>query len=319
MARAVRPSRRIRGEAHKRKGPALAVPPVQGGARGGAALPEPPELVASLVDLALREDLGPGGDVTSSLVLPDALEARARFVAREPLVVAGLDVAAWVYRRIDSRVTLSPLVPPGRAVAKGEPLAEVKGRARAIYAGERTALNFMQRLSGVATLTRQFSERLAGTGCALLDTRKTTPGHRLLEKEAVVLGGGKNHRLGLYDGILIKDNHVAAAGGIAAAVRAARSGAHPLLRIEVEVDTLAQLEEALASPVDMVLLDNMDLPQLRRAVALRNARKPSVLLEASGGITLDNVWAIARSGVDYLSVGALTHSARSVDIGLDAA
>jgi nicotinate-nucleotide pyrophosphorylase (carboxylating) len=177
----------------------------------------------------------------------------------------------------------------------------------------------LQRLSGVATLTRAFADRMKGTRCRLLDTRKTTPGHRVLEKEAVLLGGGVNHRMGLFDGILIKDNHLAAAGGIAVAVRRARSGAHALLRVEVEVDTLAQLEEVLALPVDMVLLDNMDVHKLRKAVALRDKRNPRVLLEASGGITLDNVGAIAQSGVDYLSVGALTHSARSVDIGLDAA
>jgi nicotinate-nucleotide pyrophosphorylase (carboxylating) len=278
----------------------------------------PSDLVAALVDLALREDLGPGGDVTSQAVLPERLQTRARFVAREPLVVAGLSVAELVYRRIDPRVSFRPLVAAGQGVQKGQAIAEVSGRARSVFTGERTALNFMQRLSGIATLTRQYSERLSGTRCALLDTRKTTPGHRILEKEAVLLGGGKNHRMGLSDGVLIKDNHVAAAGGIAPAVRAARAGAHALLRIEVEVDTLAQLEEALDSAADMVLLDNMDLAELRRAVALRDARKPAVLLEASGGITLDNVWAIARSGVDYLSVGAVTHSARSVDIGLDA-
>jgi nicotinate-nucleotide pyrophosphorylase (carboxylating) len=308
MAEAGRPSGRIRSGS---RGDPLSKPPAP-------RSPSPLELVGALVDLALREDLGPVGDITSSLVLPEALQARARFVARQPLVVAGLEVAALVYQRIDPRVTFTPFAAPGQAVTKGQPIAEVSGPARALFAGERTALNFMQRLSGVATLTRQFSQKLKGTRCALLDTRKTTPGHRLLEKQAVVLGGGKTHRMGLYDGILIKDNHVAAAGGISEAVHAARSGAHALLRIEVEVDTLAQLAEALDAPVDMVLLDNMDVPSLKRAVALRNARKPAVLLEASGGITLDNVWEIARSGVDYLSVGALTHSARSVDIGLDA-
>ena len=317
MAAAGRPSRRKRGEPRRRGSGMVA------GKRGlsprAVGRTRPHELIAALVDLALREDLGPGGDVTSSLVLPETLQARARFVAREPLVVAGLEVAALVYRRIDSAVSFTPLVPMGDFVANGQPIAVVSGPARALFAVERTALNFMQRLSGIATLTRQFSERLVGTQCALLDTRKTTPGHRILEKEAVLLGGGKNHRMGLYDGILIKDNHVAAAGGIGPAVRAARAGAHALLRIEVEVDTLAQLEEALEGMVDMVLLDNMNVPTLRRAVALRDARKPSVLLEASGGITLDNVWTIARSGVDYLSVGALTHSARSVDIGLDTA
>jgi nicotinate-nucleotide pyrophosphorylase (carboxylating) len=277
-----------------------------------------PELVAAIVDLALREDLGPSGDVTSDLVLPAGLGARARFVAREPLVAAGLSVAEVVYRRIEPDVAFRALVEPGAAVAAGEAIAEVSGSARALFTGERIALNFMQRLSGVATLTRRFSERIAQTGCRLLDTRKTTPGHRVLEKEAVRLGGGQNHRMGLFDGVLIKDNHLAAAGGLAAAVLRARAGAHALLRIEVEVDSLAQLEVALALPVDIVLLDNMDVHTLASAVARRNAVNPRVLLEASGGITLDNVLETASTGVDYLSVGALTHSARAVDIGLDA-
>jgi nicotinate-nucleotide pyrophosphorylase (carboxylating) len=287
--------------------------------RLGAAREPDHELVVAIVDLALREDLGPVGDVTSQLVLPAELMVTARFVAREPLVAAGLSVAELVYRRIEPTVAFRRLVEPGATVGAGEPLAEVSGPSRAVFAGERTALNFMQRLSGVATLTRQFSEQIAGTRCRLLDTRKTAPGHRLLEKEAVRLGGGKNHRMGLYDGVLIKDNHVAAAGGIVPAVVRARSGAHALLGIEVEVDTLAQLEEALALPVDVVLLDNMDIHSLKLAVARRDALNPRVLLEASGGITLKNVLAIARTGVDYLSVGALTHSARAVDIGLDIA
>ncbi len=276
------------------------------------------ELVLAIVELALREDLGPVGDVTSQLILPPGLASKARFVAREPMVVAGLSVAALVYRKIDPTVTFNQLIAPGSAVTAGQAIAEVQGPARAVLAGERTTLNFMQRLSGVATLTRKFSEQLAGTRCRLLDTRKTTPGHRILEKEAVVLGGGKNHRMGLFDGILIKDNHVAAAGGIGPAIRAARAGAHALLRIEVEVDTLDQLDEALGLPVDVVLLDNMDVHTLKKAVARRDAANPRILLEASGGITLENVSAIAKTGVDYLSVGALTHSARAVDIGLDA-
>jgi nicotinate-nucleotide pyrophosphorylase (carboxylating) len=184
-------------------------------------------------------------------------------------------------------------------------------------AGERTALNFMQRLSGVATLTRCYLERLAGTGCQLLDTRKTTPGLRYLEKQAVRLGGGRNHRMGLFDGVLIKDNHIAAAGGLRRAVESVRRAGPAMLRVEVEVDDLKQLREALQLGVELVLLDNLDLNQLREAVALRNRLHPGTRLEASGGITLHTVAAIASTGVDFVSAGALTHSAPAVDLGLD--
>jgi len=276
------------------------------------------ELVAAIVALALREDLGPAGDVTSNAVFGPHEMAKASFVAREPLVAAGLDVAQRVYAAVDPRVHFRPSVADGDLVRNGQVLAEVAGPARGLWTGERVALNFLQRLSGVATLTRKFADALAGTSCRVLDTRKTTPGARVLEKAAVRAGGGTNHRMGLFDGVLIKDNHVAAAGSVAEAVRRARAGAHALLRVELEVDTLAQLEEAFALPVDIVLLDNMSLDQLREGVALRAARRPSLLLEASGGVRLETVRAIAETGVDFVSAGALTHSAKSVDIGLDA-
>ena len=277
------------------------------------------DLVDELVDLALREDLGPTGDVTSEAALPLGARFSGRFVAREPLVVSGLAVAARVFARLDPGVALRAAVAEGSALEKGGVLAEIEGDARAVLAGERTALNFLQRLSGVATLTRRFVERLEGTGCRLLDSRKTTPGHRLLEKAAVRAGGGHNHRMGLFDGILLKDNHLAAAGGLGPALLAARSRGGALLRIEVEVDTLAQLDEALALGVEIVLLDNFEPAALREAVARRNARSPRTLLEASGGVGLETVGEIARTGVDFASAGVLTHGARSVDIGLDAA
>ncbi|MHB1843633.1 MAG: carboxylating nicotinate-nucleotide diphosphorylase [Deltaproteobacteria bacterium] len=275
-------------------------------------------LVDELISLALREDLGPTGDVTSAAALPASARFQGRFVAREPLVVSGLDVAARVFERLDPALAFRPLAAEGDALGQGAPHAEVTGDARALLAGERTALNFLQRLCGVATLTSRFVEQLSGTGCRLLDTRKTTPGHRLLEKAAVRAGGGQNHRMGLFDGILLKDNHLAAAGGLRAAVLAARARGGALLRLEVEVDRLAQLDEALSLGVEIALCDNFALPELREAVARRNRVAPKTLLEASGGVRLDTVREIGRTGVDFVSAGVLTHGARAVDIGLDA-
>jgi nicotinate-nucleotide pyrophosphorylase (carboxylating) len=276
------------------------------------------DLVDRLVQLALEEDLGPAGDVTSEAIFGAHDLAKASFVAREALVVSGLDVAARVYAALDARVHFRPLCADGDARTSGQPLAEVAGPARALWSGERTALNFLQRLSGIATLTRDFVKALEGTRCRLLDTRKTAPGHRLLDQAAVRAGGGTNHRLGLFDGVLIKDNHVAAAGGLTEAVNRARGHAHGLLRIELEVDSLGQLEEALGLPVDIVLLDNMSIPDLKVAVERRALRRPALLLEASGGVRLETVRAIAETGVDFISAGVLTHGARAVDIGLDA-
>ncbi|MHB8418148.1 MAG: carboxylating nicotinate-nucleotide diphosphorylase [Myxococcales bacterium] len=296
------------------------------------------EQTEALIALALREDLGPSGDVTSAAVLGAAAGCAGRLAAREPLVLAGIEVARAVFARVDPAVRFRSHLLDGTAVPKGASLAEVEGPARSVLAAERTALNFLQRLCGVATLTSRYVAALAGTRCRLLDTRKTTPGFRALEKAAVRAGGGHNHRMGLFDGVLIKDNHVAAAGGIRQAVEAARRGAGAvesdaaassvglrpsaggaglLLKIELEVDTLEQLREALALGVEVVLLDNMGPADLAAAVALRQELSPRTLLEASGGVTLANVAQIARTGVDFVSSGALTHGAAAVDIGLD--
>jgi nicotinate-nucleotide pyrophosphorylase (carboxylating) len=280
----------------------------------------PEEAVACrrLVELALAEDLGSAGDVTSQAVIPEGLAGRGVFVARAPGVVAGLPAAAAVCAAIDSRLKFEALVADGARVKPGDRLALVAGPMRKILAAERTALNFLQQLSGVATLTRRYVDAVAGLPCQILDTRKTTPGWRLLEKYAVRCGGGHNHRMGLYDGILIKDNHLAALGGdVVRAVEAARAKLGETLPLEIEVDTLEQLERALTCKPDMILLDNMSPEQLREAVRRRNEKAPEVLLESSGGITLENVRAVAETGVDRISIGALTHSAPALDIALD--
>jgi nicotinate-nucleotide pyrophosphorylase (carboxylating) len=273
----------------------------------------------ALIRLALAEDLGSTGDRTSLATIPESTTARAAFVARAPGVVAGLPVAARVCRAVSAELTFVPSVPDGTATQRGLVLATVSGPLRAILAAERTALNFLQRLSGVASLTRKFVDAAAGFRARILDTRKTTPGWRLLEKCAVRAGGGTNHRIGLFDGILIKDNHLAGLGGdVKRAVEAARTfPGNAGLPVEVEVDTLDQLEVALAVRADIVLLDNMSPEQLCAAVARRDAVAPGVLLEASGGVNLSTVHDIAATGVDRISSGALTHSAAALDIGLD--
>jgi nicotinate-nucleotide pyrophosphorylase (carboxylating) len=282
-----------------------------------------PEAAAcrALVNLALSEDLGTAGDVTSEAIIPENQEGRGVFVARATGVLAGLPAAGIVLAAISSRLTFQPLVEDGTTVRPGDRLAIASGPLRALLAAERTALNFLQRLSGIATRTRQFVAAVSGTRAQILDTRKTTPGWRLLEKYAVRCGGGHNHRIGLYDGILIKDNHLAALGGrpktISRAVAAARARLGNTMPLEVEVDNLDQLEEALACRPDMVLLDNMNPDQLREAVRCRDQAGPGVLLEASGGVTLETVAAIAAAGVDRISVGGLTHSAVALDIALD--
>ena len=271
-----------------------------------------------LVDLALAEDLGTAGDRTSAATIPAAATGRAAFVVRRGGVVAGLPAAAMVCAAVDPTLAFTPEVADGEQVDRAR-IATVAGPLRSILAAERTALNFLQRLSGVATLTRAYADAAAGTRAKILDTRKTTPGWRLLEKYAVRCGGGTNHRIGLYDGILIKDNHLAGLGGdVRAAVEAARAfPGNAGLGVEVEVDTLEQLEVALAVRADIVLLDNMTTDQLRAAVARRDAVAPGVLLEASGGVNLGMVRDIALTGVDRISVGALTHSAPALDIALD--
>ena len=285
--------------------------------------PDFPDAAANaLIALALAEDLGDAGDVTSLSTIPADRRGRATYVVRTPGVVAGLPVIALVLAQLHADVTVTLHVADGTNAQRGTRLATVEGPLRAILTAERTALNFRQRLSGVATLTRKYVEAVAGLPVALLDTRKTTPGWRLLEKYAVGRGGGTNHRVGLYDGVLIKDNHLAGMPhpltAVTDAIAAART--HPASRhlpIEVEVDTLDQLDEALAARPAIVLLDNMTNDQLRAAVARRNAVAPGVLLEASGGVNLVTVRGIAETGVERISVGAITHSATALDIALD--
>jgi len=272
-----------------------------------------PDQVRRVVRAALREDVG-RGDLTTLLTVHPATRARGQFLAKADGVMAGGYVAAECLRQTDRSVTAQQLVEEGREFAAGEVLARVEGSARGLLTGERVALNFLQRLCGVATLTAQFVQAVAGTGAKIVDTRKTTPGLRALEKAAVVAGGGGNHRFALYDGILIKDNHIRLAGGLSEAVQRARAGAPALLRIEVETATLAQVEEALAAGADLIMLDNMDLATMRQAVGMIGDR---ALVEASGGINLDNVRAVAETGVDLISIGRLTHSAPAVDISLE--
>lgn len=273
--------------------------------------------VRDMVARALAEDIGPG-DVTTNALVPLRARARAAMRAREPMVVCGLPLACETFRQLSRRLRMRLLRRDGQRVQPGDVLLEVEGSARAILTAERVALNFVQRLSGVATMTARFVEAVAGTQVKILDTRKTTPGWRLAEKYAVACGSGTNHRHGLHDAILIKDNHLATLrdarpNPIAAAVACARR-AHPELPVEVEVDTLEQARQALEAGADILLLDNMKPATLRRAVKLVAGRART---EASGRINLRTVRAVARSGVDFISVGALTHSAPAVDVGLD--
>jgi nicotinate-nucleotide pyrophosphorylase (carboxylating) len=271
-------------------------------------------LIEPLVRQALAEDLGRAGDITTDAIIPPDAFARAVFAAREPGVVAGLIAADLAFRLIDSSVRLVPRAPDGATISKGDIVAELAGPARAILTAERAALNFMGHLSGVATATHQLVSRIAGTKARIICTRKTTPGLRVLEKYAVRCGGGLNHRFGLDDAVLVKDNHIAAAGGIKAVIAALRGRLGPMMKIEIEVDTLEQLETALALGIDAILLDNMSPETMARAVAITKGRAK---LEASGGVTLERVRAIAESGVDYISSGAITHSVRNLDLGLD--
>ena len=266
---------------------------------------------------ALAEDIG-SADVTTLAAVPETAQANAVVRAREPLVIAGLALAEAAFRELSKAVQVARAAEDGQRLAEGKPILTIAGPAQALLSAERVALNFLQRLCGIATMTAQFVEAVKGTRAQILDTRKTTPGWRRLEKYAVTCGGGRNHRLGLFDMVLIKDNHLAALknaspNAITAAVQRARAK-YPELKVEVEADTLEQVEQAVAAGADMVLLDNMNLVQLRLAV---QKCKDRALTEASGGVNLAGVRAIAETGVDFISVGALTHSARAVDIGLD--
>jgi nicotinate-nucleotide pyrophosphorylase (carboxylating) len=274
----------------------------------------PPAELEALIDRALQEDIG-RGDVTTEAIVPADLMAQAVMLAKAPGRIAGLPVAAAVFKRLDTRVRWEALVAEGTTVEEvPTAIARLSGPARAILSGERVALNLVQRLSGIATLAGRCAAAVEGTGARVLDTRKTTPGLRTLEKYAVRAGGGQNHRFGLYDGVLIKDNHIRAAGGIATAVAAVRGRVPPGLRVEVEARTLAEVAEAVASGAEIILLDNMTPALLREAVALVEGR---ALLEASGGVTLSTVRQVAETGVDYVSLGLLTHSAPALDISLD--
>jgi len=274
----------------------------------------PDVLLEPLVRAALAEDLGRAGDITTQACVPAAALARAAFVGRTPGVIAGLDLARIAFQLVDPALRFTPLLADGSRVAPGQTIATIEGPARGVLTGERVALNFMGHLSGVATVTRGIVDAIAHTRCRLACTRKTTPGLRALEKYAVRCGGGINHRFGLDDAILIKDNHIALAGGIAPALRRAREAAGHLVKIEIEVDSLAQLEEVLAIGADAVLLDNMNPDQLRAAVRLVAGR---AITEASGRITPETAPAMAESGVDMISAGWITHSAPVLDIGLD--
>ncbi|MBW3559037.1 MAG: carboxylating nicotinate-nucleotide diphosphorylase [Proteobacteria bacterium] len=274
----------------------------------------PDLLIAPVVRLALAEDLGRAGDITAAACVPANARLCAVFATRKPGVIAGLDCARLAISALDPAARFTPETADGQAVPAGAVLARVEANARALLAAERTALNLLGRLSGVATLTAAYVAAVEGTGARIADTRKTTPGLRALEKHAVLCGGGVNHRFGLDDAILIKDNHVAACGGVGPALQRARAYAGHLVRIEIEVDTLDQLDEALAQAPDVIMLDNFSPEDLRTAVARAAGR---VTLEASGGVSLQTVRTIAETGVDVVSVGALTHSAPVLDIGLD--
>ncbi|MGL6075898.1 MAG: carboxylating nicotinate-nucleotide diphosphorylase [Fimbriiglobus sp.] len=275
-----------------------------------------------LIELALAEDLADVGDITCQVTIPPSRQGRAVFVARTPGAIAGLPIIALVCAKLSPAIEIHLLTQDGTTATRGMRLATVSGPLAAILSAERTALNFLQRLSGVASLTAKYVEAVRGIPVQVLDTRKTTPGWRLLEKYAVRMGGGTNHRIGLYDGILIKDNHLAGFGEPENAVKLALEATHasPLskgLPIEIEVDTLDQLDQSLVGRPAIVLLDNMSNEQLREAVRRRNERAPHVRLEASGGVNLTTIRGIAETGVDRISVGAITHSAPALDIALD--
>ncbi|HLU79644.1 MAG TPA: carboxylating nicotinate-nucleotide diphosphorylase [Burkholderiaceae bacterium] len=271
-------------------------------------------MLEPLVRNTLQEDLGRAGDLTSNLIIPAQARTCLRFVARERGVLAGLDLARLAFRLMDPSIRFLPLMRDGQRLNRGDIIATVEGPARAILSAERTALNFMGHLSGVATATARIADVIRPYGAKVTCTRKTLPGLRMVQKYAVRVGGGSNHRYGLDDAILIKDNHVAVAGGVRQAVERARKAAGHMVAIELEVDTLEQLEEGLAAGANIILLDNMSPDTLREAVRIVNGR---AVTEASGRVTLDTVADVARSGVDYIAVGAITHSVAVLDIGLD--
>lgn len=270
-------------------------------------------MVDRLIDSWLAEDIG-YGDLTAQLMIDAKAQASFNMNAREDIIIAGIEVAARVFKRYDPELNVAVLVSDGQRVAKGTRLLEVAGRARSVLTAERTALNIVQRMSGIACETARYVAAIEGTNARLLDTRKTTPGLRMLEKHAVSCGGGLNHRLGLDNGVMIKDNHIAVAGSLTKAIERARSGLPALTKIEVECDRLEQVQEALDAGAEVIMLDNMSLDEMRKAVALVAGR---VKLEASGGIRLDTIRAVAETGVDFISTSKTHQSAAAVDIGLD--
>jgi nicotinate-nucleotide pyrophosphorylase (carboxylating) len=270
-------------------------------------------LIDKIIDNALAEDLGPG-DLTTEALIDPSIKGKARLVSREEMVLAGIEVFGRVFSRLDPDIELVWNFQDGDVVAAGRDIGVVEGFLRGILSAERTALNFLQHLSGIATLTKRYVDKADPSRVRIVDTRKTTPGLRILEKYAVRAGGAYNHRLGLFDGVLIKDNHIAAAGSISKAVEQIRANVPHTVKIEVEVDDLKGLEEAMRVRADAVLLDNMSINEIKEAVSIAEGR---VLLEASGGITLETIGEVAQTGVNLISVGALTHSARSVDISLE--
>jgi len=269
--------------------------------------------IDKIIDSALEEDLGPG-DITTEALVDLSVKGEARLIAKEEIILAGIGVFSRVFSRLDPEIVVETKYRDGEAVSNGQDIGIVKGSMRGILSGERTALNFLQRLSGIATLTRKYVERTDSSKVRVIDTRKTTPGLRILEKYAVRRGGGFNHRFGLFDGILIKDNHIAVAGSIAKALARIKGRVPHTLRIEVEVEDIKGVEEAIGAGADAILLDNMSLKEMREAVSIAGGR---VLLEASGGITLESIEEVSKIGINLISVGAITHSARSVDISLE--
>jgi len=273
-----------------------------------------PHSVKEIIRLALEEDIG-NGDITTSLLIPEDNESRALIIAKGNFVVAGIPFIKEVFSSLDGAIRVTVFINDGAKVTKGDMIAEVYGRTRSLLSGERVSLNILQRLSGIATLTNMFVEKISGLNAKIVDTRKTAPGLRFMEKYAVRMGGGINHRFGLFDGILIKDNHIEAVGSINEALRLAREG-HHLAKVEVEVENLIDLKEAVEGGADIVMLDNMSVSDMQEAVKIVRSLQKDIILEASGNVSMDNVRAIATTGVDLISIGALTHSATAADISM---
>ena len=270
-------------------------------------------LIDKIIERALLEDIGTG-DITTESIIPSNLKAKGIIKTFEKGVIAGLDIACLIFQKLDAEIVFQEKTKDGTKVIRGKELAEITGPARTILMGERVALNFLQRMSGIATITSKFCEEVKDFPVRIVDTRKTTPGLRILEKYAVRMGGGYNHRFGLYDAVLIKDNHIAIAGGIKSAVDSVRKQSSHTVKIEVEVESLSQLQEALKAQVDIIMLDNMDLETMKEAVKMV---KGKTLIEASGEITLEKVRKIAQAGIDVISIGALTHSVKSLNISME--